>query len=130
MYDARSFIGEVALDLHNSNSDADDAGHSFAIGIGGYYPLSRTNFTPYLGGSMAYAFADFGGYGANGLRVSPSIGFLFGRLSTVQIRGDLGYFFNTAGERSFVSSSVAPVAPASSEKKYAHGPHFSLGLGF
>ncbi|HEY0706334.1 MAG TPA: hypothetical protein VGG33_06030 [Polyangia bacterium] len=126
MYDARSFIGEVSLDLQTRD---DEDGTSFAIGIGGYYPLTRTNFTPYVGGSLSYAFVDFGGTGASGLRISPSVGFLFGRLSTVQIRGEVGYFFNTFGERADVAVPTTQGIPLG-EKSYAHGPHFGLGLGF
>jgi hypothetical protein len=131
MYDARSFLGEVSIDLHLRNGD-DASGGGFAVGIGGYYPFSRENFTPYLGGALSYAFVnDFGGSGATGIRVLPTVGFLFGRLSTVQIRGELGYFFNTFGEREgerFVSGQ--PIVPVSSSKHFAHGPHFALGLGF
>jgi hypothetical protein len=130
MYDVRSFIGEVSLDLQTRTND--DEGTSFAIGIGGFYPLTRTNFTPYIGGSMSYAFVDFGGAGASGLRVAPSLGFLFGRLSTVQIRGELGYFFNTFGERPDLDRPIpgTTVAATTDKKRYAHGPQFSLGLGF
>ena len=141
MYDARSFIGEVSIDLHINNdtddsndpSGADSGGGGFAIGIGGYYPFNRSNFTPYIGGSLSYAFVnDFGGDGANGIRIMPTVGFLFGRLSTVQIRGELGYFMNTFGERAAPSRalSVTPTTSTRGSKSYAHGPLFGLGLGF
>jgi hypothetical protein len=135
MYDARTFIGEVALDLHFDNDNDDDGsgggGGGFAVGIGGYYPFNRNNFTPYVGGSLSYAFVnDFGGAGANGIRVMPTFGFLFGRLSTVQIRGELGYFFNTFGERAETAVNGAQIASQPASKSYAHGPHFGLGLGF
>ena len=117
LYDARSFMGEVALDLHSG-----DNATSFDIGIGGYYPFSRQNFTPYIGGSVAYALGDLG----HGLRVQPSFGFLFGRISTVQFRGEIGYFINTFGER----ASDPLTSEAVGEKYYSHGPQFSVGLGF
>jgi hypothetical protein len=126
MYDARSFLGEIALDAHNS-----DGGSGFSVTLGGYYPFSRRNFTPYVGGGVAYSIVDFGGAGANGLRLQPAMGFLFGRLSTVQLRAELGYFFNTFGEREV---EVAPSASASivrtTTKHYAHGPLLNVGLGF
>jgi hypothetical protein len=125
MYDARSFLGEIALDAFGS-----DAGSGFSVGIGGYYPFSRNNFTPYVGTSVSYSFLDFGGAGANGIRLSPVFGVLFGRLSTVQFRGELGYFFNTFGERSDDPLPSQPMAPASTDKHYAHGPQFTIGLGF
>jgi hypothetical protein len=126
MYDARSFLGEVGLDLHTA-----DSGHGFAISIGGYYPFSRGNLTPYLGTSASYSFVDLGGAGANGIRVTPAFGVLFGRLSTVQFRGEFGWFFNTFGERDERVTVVSgqPI-PASGDKHFAHGPQFSVGLGF
>ena len=96
MYDARNFLGEIALDGFGFGSD-DSAG--FSAGIGGYYPFSRNNFTPYVGTAVSYSFFKFGGAGANGIRLAPVFGLLFGRTSTVQFRGELGYFFNTFGER-------------------------------
>jgi hypothetical protein len=134
MYDARTFIGEVSLDLHFDSDNDDDTssggGGGFGVGIGGYYPFNRNNFTPYVGGSLSYAWSDFGGAGANGIRIMPTVGFLFGRLSTVQIRGELGYFMNTFGERTDTVFSSAAQPAVRSSKSYAHGPSFGLGLGF
>lgn len=124
MYDARSFLGEVALDLHTA-----DAGSGFSVSIGGYYPFSRGNLAPYLGAAASYSIVDFGGAGANGIRLAPAFGVLFGRLSTVQFRGEIGYFFNTFGERSELRTSDIDPGPRG-DKHYAHGPQFSLGLGF
>ena len=117
LYDARSFMGEVALDLHTGNGAT-----NFSIGIGGYYPFSRENFTPYLGGSAAYAFGDHG----NGLRLQPTFGFLFGRVSTVQFRGEIGYFINTFGERALDPNTRLNTG----DSYYSHGPQLSVGLGF
>jgi hypothetical protein len=126
MYDARTFLGEVGLDLHTA-----DSGHGFSVSIGGYYPFSRGNLTPYLGTSASYSFVELGGAGANGIRVAPAFGMLFGRLSTVQFRGEIGYFFHTFGERDERVTVVSgqPV-PQAGDKHYAHGPQFSVGLGF
>ena len=123
LYDARSFLGEVALDLYTA-----DSSNNFSVSIAGYYPFSGSNLTPYLGTSASYAFVDFGGEGANGIRVAPAFGMLFGRLSTVQFRGELGYFFNTFGERATIRSATGTAVL--SEKHYAHGPQFLVGLGF
>jgi hypothetical protein len=126
MYDARSFLGEVALDAYGS-----DSGSGFSVGIGGYYPFSRANFTPYLGTAVSYAFLDFGGAGASGIRLAPVFGMLFGRLSTVQFRGEIGYFFNTFGERADdVAVPAQQGPPVSGDKHYAHGPQVTVGLGF
>jgi hypothetical protein len=117
LYDARSFLGEISLDLHSG-----DSATSFDIGIGGYYPFSKENFTTYLGGSAAYAFGDLG----HGIRIQPSFGFLFGRISTVQFRGEVGYFFNTFGERETDPNTYQTIGDA----HFSHGPQFSVGLGF
>lgn len=119
LYDARTFMGEIALDLHSAEENT-----SFALGIGGYYPFSKRNFTPYVGGSAAYS--SVGGGGGHGLRLQPSFGFLFGRVSTIQFRGEVGYFLNTFGER---NSVPFPETPAG-DRTYAHGPQLSVGLGF
>ncbi|HET6282397.1 MAG TPA: hypothetical protein VFH73_15630 [Polyangia bacterium] len=123
LYDARTFLGEIALDLYRG-----DKATSFDIGIGGFYPFSRGNITPYLGSALSYSITDFGGAGANGLRIQPTFGVLFGRLSTVQVRGQVGYFFNTFGERD--GASAFGEVPSSASKTYAHGPAMTIGLGF
>ena len=120
MYDARNFLGEIALDAFVS-----DSGNGFSVGIGGYYPFSRGNFTPYVGTAASYSIFDLGGAGASGIRLAPVFGVLFGRVSTVQFRGELGYFFNTFGER-----LEGPSGQATGDKHYAHGPQFTIGLGF
>jgi hypothetical protein len=125
MYDARSFLGEVALDLYL----ADGNSGGFSVGLGGYYPFSRENFTPYVGTAVSYSIFNLGGAGANGIRLAPVFGVLFGRLSTVQIRGELGYFFNTFGERNESSPLVGEPMPIG-EAHYAHGPQLMVGLGF
>jgi hypothetical protein len=123
MYDARSFLGEVALDVYGS-----DAGSGFSVGLGGYYPFSRNNFTPYIGTAVSYSIFDLGGEGANGIRIAPVFGALFGRLSTVQFRGEVGYFFNTFGERP--EPPPGAQTAASTKRYYGHGPQFTIGLGF
>ena len=124
LYDARTFLGEIALDLYRG-----DNATSFDIGIGGFYPFSRGNITPYLGSALSYSITDFGGAGASGLRIQPTFGVLFGRLSTVQVRGQIGYFFNTFGERD-VAPAFGEVPSSGGDKHYAHGPAMTIGLGF
>ncbi len=131
LYDARSYLAEINIDAHTGN----DSG-ALALGLGGYYPLSRANFTPYLGAQVAYSIARLGGAGANGLRVQPTMGVLFGRLSTVQLRAEVGYFINTFGEPArvdtFYSSSTGTSTSTSTSpsKSAAHGPSLSIGIGF
>jgi hypothetical protein len=127
MYDARSFLGEIALDVFGS-----DSGSGFSVGIGGYYPFSRQNFTPYVGTALSYSILDLGGAGGHGIRLAPVFGVLFGRLSTVQLRGEVGYFLNTFGNRAELEQQpvVSVGEPALGERHYAHGPQFNIGLGF
>jgi len=57
-----------------------------------------------------------------------AFGVLFGRLSTVQLRGELGYFVNAYEEAAYSSSSVVP-AGESNSKRLSHGPMLTVGIG-
>ena len=118
LYDARAYLAELFADFHTSPSSEL---HSFDIGLGLYYPLSRRNWTPYVGGGAAYAIQSFSEDGsANGLRLHGAAGVLLGRLSTVQLRGELGYFINAFTER----------ASSTGQTALSHGPELLLSLGF
>lgn len=115
LYDVRTFLAEVAMDFHQKDNEGD-----FTIAIGAYYPFSRTNTTAYLGGGMRYGAADYGGEdGDSGISGYVAGGVLFGRLSSVQLRGEVGYFQNL-----FASSD------SSSNKIHAGGVMASVGIGF
>lgn len=123
LYDARSWMADVSLDLGGQTNRA-----FFSAGIGGYYPFLREDFTPYLGGVVRWAYMDFGGNGASGIVFQPTVGILLGRLSSVQLRADVGYFFNTFGESPVVGPGQAlAVAPT---KHYSNGLAVTVGLGF
>jgi hypothetical protein len=123
LYDARTFLGEIFLD-----GSPNDNLHSFNIGMGGYVPLERGDTTPYVGGGVAWSAANFGGAGASGLRLHGAVGMLFGRLSTVQFRGELGYFINTFSESN--SGYYGDVSSTNSGgSTVSHGPMFTVGLG-
>jgi hypothetical protein len=117
LYDAREFMGEVWADFFHSSSESIT---TFDLGIGGYYPFTRTNVTPYIGGGAAWSAANLGGGGSSGARLHVGGGILVGRLWTVQFRAELGYFFN-------LYSTQDPDRTSSS---YGHGPMLTLGLGF
>jgi hypothetical protein len=118
LYDTRTYLAELFADFHSSPSSEL---HSFDVGLGLYYPLSRRNWTPYVGGGAAYAIQSFSEDGsANGLRLHGAAGILLGRLSTVQLRGELGYFINAFTER----------ASSTGETALSHGPQLLLSLGF
>ena len=122
LYDARSWMADIAVDI---------GGHSgtFLIdaSIGGYYPFLREDFTPYVGGVVRWSEMQLGGAGASGLSFQPTVGVLLGRLSSVQMRAEVGYFFNTFGE-------LGPTDPVtfapSTQTTYGQGFVLSLGIGF
>jgi hypothetical protein len=116
LYDAREFMGEVWADFFHSSQKIT----TFDLGIGGYYPFTRKNVTPYVGVGTAWSSANLGGGGASGMRVHLAGGVLVGRLWSVQFRAELGYFFNLFGEENLERTSTT----------YGHGPMFTFGLGF
>jgi hypothetical protein len=127
LYDAREFMAEIWGDFFTSSADR---ASMFDIGIAGYYPFSKKNVTPYLGAGAAWSASNFGGNGASGLRLNPTFGILMGRLWSVQIRGEVGYFFNLYGEKSELPSSPGvPLATSAPQTHYGHGPMLTVGLG-
>jgi hypothetical protein len=119
LYDARSWMADLSFDLggHGGSSLIDAA-------LGAYYPFLRQDFTPYVGGVVRWAHLSFGGQGAGGFVYQPTAGVLFGRLTSVQLRAEVGYFID-----SFAEAENAPVGtPAPSH--YSHGFVASVGLGF
>jgi hypothetical protein len=124
MYDARSWIADVSFDL----GFREQAYAVFDVSLGAYYPFSREDFTPYIGGAVKWSSMQLGGVeGAQGLTLQPTLGILLGRLSTVQIRGEVGYFFNTYGER---EQRIATSTGTAEPKHFNHGLMISAGLGF
>ena len=127
LYDARSWMAGVALDIGGGS------GSRFFMdaALGAYYPFLREDFTPYVGGEIRWAELQLGGSGASGLVVQPTFGILLGRLSSVQIRAEVGYFFDTFGETaSTYTNSSGTVVVAGPEKHYSDGFIFSGGIGF
>jgi hypothetical protein len=115
LYDARSFLAEVNLDLNTGEGNT-----AFALGLGAYYPFQKGNISPFAGVGAAFSHSKFGGDGATGLTLKATGGVLVGRLSSVQIRVEGGWFLNTYAE--------APTG-AGAEKR-VHGPWLSAGIGF
>jgi hypothetical protein len=124
LYDARDFMAEIWGDFFTSSAES---ASSFNLGIGGYYPFSKKNVTPYVGAGAAWSHSNFGGQGASGLRLNPAFGVLMGRLWSVQVRGEVGYFFNLYGERSTAAFTGSTVS--ATQTHYGHGPMLTLGLG-
>jgi len=118
MYDARSWMADIAVDLGGHNGSV-----AFDVGLGAYYPFFRTDFTPYLGGKIKYGYFNYGGNGSAGVSVEPTIGVLLGRTSSVQVRAEVGYFVDTFPESPKYSSSVT-------DDRVSHGVALTVGLGF
>jgi hypothetical protein len=130
LYDAREFMAEVFGDFYTSSGS--NSASIFDFGIGGYYPFSRKNITPYIGGGGAWSVSSLGGAGGTGLRLHGAAGALIGRLWSVQCRADLGYFVNLFGEKNQVYGygQTTQTNVASTRNVYSHGPMLTLGLGF
>jgi hypothetical protein len=119
LYDARSWMADLALDMAFGAASR----NMFSAAIGGYYPLSREDFTPYFGGLVRWAHMNLGGTGASGVSLQPTAGVLLGRLSSVQLRADVGYFINLYSEYS-TPTNPSPGSHAS------HGVVLTVGIGF
>jgi hypothetical protein len=61
--------------------------------------------------------------------VQPTAGILLGRLSSVQIRAEVGYFFNTFGERE-PPVSTGTYVTSLTPLHYSQGFVISAGIGF
>ncbi len=126
LYDARSWMADIAFDVGGGE------GNRFFLdaAIGAYYPFLREDFTPYVGGQIRWAKMDLGGAGAGGATLQPTFGLLLGRLSSVQIRAEVGYFFNTFGEYESVNQPTGYGTAVPPTKHYSSGFVFSAGIGF
>jgi hypothetical protein len=128
LYDARSWMADLAFDVGGGQGQS-----MWSAAIGGYYPLLREDFTPYLGALVRWAYMDLGGNGASGLSLQPTAGMLLGRLSSVQLRADVGWFFNTFGEYGTVTL-IGPqgqtTTTTTSTRHFASGVVLTVGIGF
>ncbi|HVI76103.1 MAG TPA: hypothetical protein VM683_14045 [Anaeromyxobacteraceae bacterium] len=116
LFDARDFLADVSADIFVGNSV-----ELYALGLGAYYPFSRGNVTPYLGGGLKVGWTEFGGDGAFGMLPFGAFGVLMGREGYVQLRAELAYFVATSRE-------THPGDPGPGTR--AHGPMMTLALGF
>jgi hypothetical protein len=106
LYDARSFLVDVTTDLYWGTHM-----NNFAIGFGGYVPLTKTDFAPYVGGGLRYAWTRLSGDWNSGFQPYVAGGFILGRISSVGFRAEASWHWNafeTAGERgSLLIGSIA-----------------------
>jgi hypothetical protein len=116
LYDARSWMADLSFDFGSNH---------YGAAIGGYYPLLREDFTPYFGGVVRLAHLQLGGEGAGGILLQPTVGLLLGRLSSVQLRAEVGYFIATFGEREYSADPLVTLP-----KHIGHGLAINVGIGF
>jgi len=119
LYDARSWMADIAVDIGGQGGN-----FLIDVALGAYYPFSRADFTPYLGGKVKYGYFRFGGDGSAGVSLEPTFGLLLGRTSSVQVRAELGYFVDTFQE------ATKDVAGATPTDHLAHGLELAVGIGF
>jgi hypothetical protein len=122
LYDARHFLADLSFDIL-----AGDGRRLFGLGLGFYYPLSKGNLAPYVGGGLGYHWTDTGGAGASGLALRAAAGVILGRLSTVQVRVEAGYHVSLYEESPDTDWTGTP-QPGTSAR--ANGPMLTVGLGF
>ncbi|HVU52687.1 MAG TPA: hypothetical protein VHL80_18530 [Polyangia bacterium] len=127
LYDARTWMADFAFDAGGGDGQS-----MWSAAIGGYYPVLREDFTPYFGGLVRWAYMDLGGNGASGLSLQPTAGILLGRLSSVQLRADVGWFFNTFGEygTATVIGAQGQTTMTTASKHFANGVVLTVGIGF
>jgi len=115
LYDVRSFLAEVAFDFHAKDGEGD-----FTFSLGAYRPFSKENTSFYAGGGLRYGSADYGNsYDmSTGVSAYAGVGVLLGRLSTVQIRGEIDYFVNLFEDGDDCC------------KSRSSGALFNVGIGF
>jgi hypothetical protein len=122
LYDARTWLADISADWASKGDS-----QVYGVSLGGYYPLSREDFAPYVGAAVRLSSVKLGGRGSGGVSFQPSAGFLLGRLSSVQLRGEVGYLINTfAEDESVTTGTTTPVGPS----HFSHGFVLSVGLGF
>lgn len=114
-YDVRTFLAEIDFGFHNKDDFTD-----VWLGLGTYYPLDRGNVSPYLGGGLKWIASAYGGDGESGIQLFGTAGVLIGRLSTVQLRGELQYYVNTFAESDYDKGDA---------ESYSHGLIFNVGIG-
>ncbi len=124
LYDARTYLAELTLDVFQGDRDS-----LVQLGIGAYWPLTRGNVSPYLGGGLAYTWAHEDvatgaggtiGASSSGLSFRAGGGLLVGRLSTVQLRLDAAWSVNAFASRD----------PVSGRTRVGQGPVLTVGIGF
>jgi hypothetical protein len=118
LYDPRTFLAEIDFHWYIPKGDST----SINLGLSGYYPLTRGDICPYVGGGLSFAVrASDNSAGDNesgqegyGLSANIGAGILMGRTSSVTLRADIRFFQDT-----FKTGNTA-----------ANGLTYNIGIGF
>jgi hypothetical protein len=113
LYDARSFLAEVSADAQFGGGDV-----LLDTGLGVYLPFTRGNVAPYAGGGLGWAIIHRWHRTDAGLEAKAAAGLLVGRLSRVQLRGEVGF------RRTLFELRV------NGDRRTAQGPFLNVGIGF
>ncbi len=111
LYDPRSFLAEVSFDMYGG-STGDFQEFSWELGVGGFYPLTDLNFSPYVGGilSLSSRWAEWNERdwdSDTGLTVAAALGMLLGRTSDIILRFEVRFFVDTYSIEGDFSSGIA-----------------------
>jgi hypothetical protein len=97
-------------------------GSSTRFGVGAYLPFSRQPTTPYLGASLRYQWSQFGGQGANGFVVTPTLGMVWRRKDSLGLSIEGGAFYDLYSEK-----EIDRLIPGNSTLHRSYG--FELWVG-
>jgi hypothetical protein len=98
---------------HNSAEQGDsvDRGHSTTFGVGAYLPFNVEPTAPYLGATLRWQWSRYGGQGAQGFVITPTVGWSWRRKSSLGLRIEGGVFYNLYEERAvdrLIPGAAAP----------------------
>ena len=95
-----SLFVDVGFTVNSADEgDNDDRGNVTAFGLGAYMPFLNAPTAPYLGASLRWQHSRFGGQGADGFVVTPTLGWSWRRKDSLGFRIEGGVFYNLYEER-------------------------------
>lgn len=119
LYDARFALFDLSASVYGGGGST-----YLAIDLGGYYPLTDTTVSPYVGGGLSLSrTSPDEGHDAGGLGVFAGGGVLLARTSSVNVRVDVRYLLNTY-------ETGGSWDDDSSGRELGHGLLFGAGLNF
>jgi hypothetical protein len=118
LYDARFALFDISASAFGGGGSS-----YFTLDLGGYYPLTQTAVSPYLGGGLSLSSLNPDeGNSDGGLGAFLGAGLFVARTSSVNLRADLRYVINTYKTG---GDSYSP-----DDDDLGHGMLFAVGLNF